>query len=137
MTENRRLVHRIQVPLRWGDMDANGHVNNTVYFRFFEEARIQWLQELGFSADGSGQGPTIITTGATFRKELLYPATLEVQTFTGVAGRSSLETFHAIVDSESDTVYCEGYAKIVWFDHDAESSIALPDSLRSLAAATR
>lgn len=137
MKDNARLVHRIQVPLRWGDMDANGHANNTLYFRFFEEARIQWLQSQNFSADGSGQGPTIITTGATFLKELRYPATLEVKTYTGTAGRSSLETFHAIVDSDTNTVHCEGYAKIVWFDHDTQSPIPLPEPLRQLAADSR
>ena len=134
MTSERRLVHSIRVPLRWGDMDANGHVNNTVYFRFFEEARIQWLESLAYKAEGSGTGPTIITTGATFLKELNYPATLEVKTYTGKAGRSSLETFHEIVDRDGGGVYCEGYAKIVWYDHSARSSTKLPDRLRTLAA---
>ncbi|MDX1819094.1 MAG: acyl-CoA thioesterase, partial [Marinobacter sp.] len=40
------LVSTITMPLRWGDMDAYGHANNTVYFRFFEEARINWLASL-------------------------------------------------------------------------------------------
>lgn len=134
MSESRRPVFTKTLPLRWGDMDAYGHVNNTVYFRFFEEARVEWLDELGFTVDGSGQDPIIVTTGATFLRELNYPNTIEVRTFTGKAGRSSLETFHEIVGKDDGTVYCEGYAKIVWFDHDSRQSIPLPEKLRALAA---
>jgi len=132
MSETRRHVFDKKLAVRWGDMDSYGHVNNTVYFRFFEEARVEWLAGLGLEVTGDGQDPIIVTTGATFLKELNYPADVVVRTYTGRAGRSSLEMFHEI--AQGDTVYCEGYAKIVWFDHDQRSAIPLPDSLRQLSA---
>ena len=46
--ENKRLLHTVTTPIRWGDMDAMGHVNNTVYFRYMEQARIEWLESFGF-----------------------------------------------------------------------------------------
>ena len=46
MTEERRLAHVERIPIRWGDMDAMGHVNNTVYFRYMEQARISWFEQL-------------------------------------------------------------------------------------------
>ena len=53
------LVSTLSMPLRWGDMDAYGHANNTVYFRFFEEARITWLASLELGAENSeGTGPS-------------------------------------------------------------------------------
>jgi len=42
----RKLVHVESIPVRWGDMDAMGHVNNTVYFRFMEQTRISWFERL-------------------------------------------------------------------------------------------
>lgn len=68
-------VATLSVPLRWGDMDAFGHANNTVYFRFFEEARIVWLSSLNLGGPEEPTGPVIIKTSATFLKELNHPAT--------------------------------------------------------------
>lgn len=127
-------VFSMVIPIKWGEMDAYGHVNNTVFFRLFEEARIQWLSSLSLSADGSGQGPIIITTGATFLREMGYPANVRVELRTGKAGNTSLETFYRLVDEDSRVQYAEGYAKVVWFDHTTRGSTALPGSLRALAA---
>lgn len=133
MAVQGNLAHSILIPLRWGDMDAYGHANNTVYFRFFEEARINWLASLDLNTTTEGTGPIIITAGATFLKELNYPATLEVKTYTGKAGNTSLETFHEVIDSVTGVLYAEGYAKIVWFDHQTRGSAPLPEKLRQLA----
>ena len=37
------------MPIRWGDMDAFGHVNNTVYFRYMEQVRISWFEQIGLA----------------------------------------------------------------------------------------
>ena len=44
----RTLLHVCRIPLRWGDMDANGHVNNVLFFRFMEQARVEWLGKTQF-----------------------------------------------------------------------------------------
>lgn len=129
------LVSTLAMPLRWGDLDAYGHANNTVYFRFFEEARITWLASLSLGAEGAPEGPVIIKTSATFLKELNHPATVEVRTYADKAGNTSLDTYHTITDMESGALYAEGYAKVVWFDRKTRSSAPLPDILRSLATA--
>ncbi|SFR40042.1 acyl-CoA thioester hydrolase [Marinobacter gudaonensis] len=128
------LVATINIPLRWGDMDAYGHANNTVYFRFFEEARIVWLASLELGASEQPTGPVIIKTSATFLKELNHPATVEVKTFADKAGNTSLDTYHLMTDADTGEVYAEGYAKIVWFDRRTRKSAPLPDSLRALAS---
>ncbi len=127
------LVNTITMPLRWGDMDAYGHANNTVYFRFFEEARIVWLASLELGGPEEPTGPVIIKTSATFLKELNHPATVEVKTYADKAGNTSLDTYHLLTDAETGAVYAEGYAKIVWFDRATRSSAPLPDTLRALA----
>ena len=50
--ENKKLVYECTIPMRWGDMDAMGHINNTLYFRYLEIARVDWLHQ--FNAH---QGP--------------------------------------------------------------------------------
>ncbi len=126
-------VATLSVPLRWGDMDAFGHANNTVYFRFFEEARIVWLASLDLGGPEEPTGPVIIKTSATFLKELSHPATVVVETYADKAGNTSLDTYHRLTDAETGEVYAEGYAKVVWFDRKTRTSTRLPDTLRALA----
>jgi len=128
------LVSTLTMPLRWGDMDAYGHANNTVFFRFFEEARMVWLSSLGFGDRDAPTGPVIIKTSATFLKELKHPATLIVKTFADKAGNTSLDTYHLLEDADTGALYADGYAKIVWQDRTTRRSTTLPDKLRALAA---
>jgi len=58
------LLRRQPMRVRWGDMDALGHVNNTVYFRYFEQIRIEWIEEFGFGAAGQPHGPVIVDAHA-------------------------------------------------------------------------
>ncbi|WP_336366621.1 acyl-CoA thioesterase [Marinobacter sp. C2H3] len=134
MTVPGNHVSTLTMTLRWGDMDAYGHANNTVYFRFFEEARITWLASLGVGGPEEPTGPVIIKTSATFLKELTHPATVVVETYADKAGTTSLDTYHRLVDADTGALYSEGYAKIVWFDRSARTSTALPDTLRALAS---
>ncbi|SDW61660.1 acyl-CoA thioesterase [Marinobacter mobilis] len=134
MAVSGNLVSSTTMSLRWGDMDALGHANNTVYFRFFEEARMAWLNSLSLGDLDAPTGAVIITTGATFLKELCHPATIDVQIYAGKAGNSSLETFYELKDRVSSEIYAEGYAKIVWMDRETRGSTRLPDALRELAA---
>lgn len=128
------LVSTLEAPLRWGDMDAYGHANNTVYFRFFEEARITWFSSLNVGGPEEPTGPVIIKTSATFLKELTHPASVIVETYADKAGNTSLDTYYLLKDAKTGEIYSEGYAKVVWFDRTARTSTALPDTLRQLAA---
>lgn len=127
-------VSTLTMALRWGDMDAYGHANNTVYFRFFEEARIVWLASLELGGAEDATGPVIIKTNATFLKELTHPANVVVETYADKAGNTSLDTYHLLKDKDTGDIYAEGYAKIVWTDRATRKSTPLPDTLRALAA---
>ena len=127
-------VSSLTMALRWGDMDAYGHANNTVYFRFFEEARIVWLASLELGGAEDATGPVIIKTSATFLKELTHPANVVVETYADTAGNTSLDTYHLLKDKDTGDIYAEGYAKIVWTDRATRKSTPLPDTLRTLAA---
>ena len=133
MTAKRKLVHTEILAIRWGDMDAWGHVNNTVYFRYMEQARISWFDALGLRGSASGEGPALINASCTFLKQLAYPGNVEVKTYVGQAGRSTLETWIELRPSyDPDVVYAEGSAKVVWVDYSKGKSAPLPEKLRSV-----
>ncbi|MEW5781560.1 MAG: acyl-CoA thioesterase [Pseudomonadota bacterium] len=133
MDHPRHLVHITQIPVRWGDMDALGHVNNTVYFRFAEQARIDWLVSLGMKDIVEvEEGPVIINASCTFLKPITFPATVEVRTLIGKPGKSSLPTFYEMRCLGEDTLYAEGAAKIVWWNPKTGKSLPLPDFIRRL-----
>lgn len=130
---SKKLVHSLRMPIRWGDMDAMGHVNNTVYFRYLEQARIEWFTEIGCEPDPLGEGPVIINAHCTFIRQLKYPGDIEVQTYVGPPGRSSFETVQEIrrID-QPEIIAAQGGAKIVWVDFPSEKSVRLPDHIRAL-----
>src|SRR5689334_23172189 len=98
MTEEKKLVHVERIPIRWGDMDAMGHVNNTVYFRYMEQTRIGWFDALVPEDEAwKTTGIVIANASCNFRKAMTYPGTVEVRLFVGPAGGSSVPTFYEML----------------------------------------
>jgi len=132
----RKQVHVMRQPIRWGDMDAFGHVNNTMYFRYMETARIAFLEQAAGDLNVEGQGPVIVTAYCNFIKQLKYPGEIEVRTYAGQPGRASVEITHDIrvvdADGQAEVVHAEGGAKVVWVNFAAEKSVPLPDALKTL-----
>jgi acyl-CoA thioester hydrolase len=128
----KKLVHEMVMPLRWGDMDAMGHINNTLYFRYMEVCRLDWIFAQGGSTDLSGQGPIIINAFCNFLRQLEFPGDIRVTMFVASPGRSSFETYHTIERTdEPGVVYAEGGARTVWTDYAAKKSAPMPDWFRA------
>jgi acyl-CoA thioester hydrolase len=131
MTPARKLVHSVSIPIRWGDMDAQGHVNNTVYFRYMEQARVEWLESVREGAGDVGSlGSVIVNASCTFKLPLSYPGVIEVRMLVDAPGRSSLDTHYELW--MNDRKYAEGSARIVWIDVNTQRSTPLPERLRAL-----
>ena len=119
-------------------MDVLGHVNNTVYFRYMEQARIEWLYgSAGCTARLTrGHGPVIVNASCTFLVPLVYPGDVEVRMYLGEPGRTSVGSFYEICEGRAQA-YAEGAAKIVWIDVASGRAMPLPDAiaapLRALA----
>jgi len=122
------LVHTSRWPMRWGDMDAVGHVNNTVYFRYMEQARIEWLHALSAAHAGASPPPfVIVNASCTFLLPLVYPGDIEVRMLLGDPGRTSVGSFYEIrMNGEK---YADGAAKIVWLDAATGRPAPLPEIL--------
>lgn len=128
---DKRLLHTAFIPVRWGDMDNYGHVNNTVYLEYIQEARIGWFASVGIDIDHAAQGPVVLQTLHTYLKPVVHPATLVVELYAGAVGRSSLVIEHRLgIQADPQHCYGEGYCKLVWVDHHSNTSIPLPQDIR-------
>ena len=131
LPDNKKEVHRMSIPIRWGDMDAMGHVNNTVYFRYLETIRIEWLRSIGCEPDPRGEGPVIVNAFCTFHKQLEFPGDVIATMYVSDVGRSSFESWCTLQRSDDpDTVYASGGATTGWVDFPQQKSAPLPAELR-------
>lgn len=131
MEHKKKLIHVTRMPIRWGDMDAYGHVNNTVYFRYMEQARVEWSEGLQVPVRPGGAGPVIINASCTFLIPMNYPGMVEVRTFVGAVGRSSCQTYVEMCIEGDERLYAQGAAKVVWMDTQTGKSVPLPDNVRA------
>ncbi len=137
MIEGAKLVHTSRMAVRWGDMDAYGHVNNTIYFRFFEQARCEWIEAIGYPVTpNEPTGAVIINASATFMRPVVYPADVIIKVYAGELGRSSFMTWYELFVSGDEQAYAEGAAKIVWMNNENGRSVALPEDVRGLLEAS-
>jgi acyl-CoA thioester hydrolase len=128
---DRKLVHVERIALRWGDMDAMGHVNNTVYFRFMEQARIGWFEALVPRDEAwSTIGIVIANASCNFKRPINYPGTVEVRLLAGPPGGSSVPTFYELL-VEKD-LCADGAATVVFIDMQAQKPVRMPERIRSL-----
>jgi acyl-CoA thioester hydrolase len=124
------------MPIRWGDMDAQRHVNNTVYFRFMEQARISFFDRYEVGGGGANlplnSSPVVITARCVYLRALTYPGNVEIKLFLAEPGRTSVMTYYEMRPSyDPEAVYAEGEVKMVWVEK--ERPIALPALIRNLA----
>ena len=121
----------VRIPVAWGEMDAFQHVNNTVYLRWFETARIAWLAKVGF-ADAGGAGPILARTEIDYRLPVVWPDTVEIAIGVLASGKSSVTLGYRITsETHGGGVVAEGLTVIVLFDYAAKKSIPLDDALRA------
>ena len=133
MHKERKLALLEHIPIRWGDMDAMGHVNNTIYFRYMEQVRVSWYEKMFGELSGSQKDAMVIVNAScNFLKPLTYPGTVEVRMLFGAASRSSVEKYYEM--RMHDVLYADGAAKIVWIDVERGKAKALPEAIRALCA---
>jgi len=110
-------THVVEMPLRWGDSDALNHLNNTLYFRLMEEARMQLLYAAGISLPAD-VGPILAHASCDFLRPLTYPASVHLTHTLTRIGKSSME-FDLVIDKVGDPrgPYARGRNVLVWMDY--------------------
>jgi acyl-CoA thioester hydrolase len=131
MNEGQRLAHVERIPIRWGDMDAMGHVNNTVYFRYMEQARISWFEAL-VPGDEVWQstGLVIANAACNYQRPITYPGTVEFKLFVGPPGGSSVPTYYELRVDGDATPYADGAAVVVFIDLKQQKPARIPEDIR-------
>lgn len=121
----------------WGDMDSYRHVNNVVYFRYFENARLEYFRRLDWAAfeKETGVGPILATTQARFRKPLTYPDVILIGARVKEIGRDRFTLEHRIVSRHLGAVATEGEGTIVTYDYARAAKVSVPDEVRRRIAA--
>jgi acyl-CoA thioester hydrolase len=131
LPDGLRLCHEMRIPMRWGDMDAMGHLNNTLYFRFMEVLRIDWFQQLGCPPVPGGHGPVIVNAFCTFIRQLEFPGDVLARQYLGTVGRSSVETYTTLERVDQPGLHhATGGSKVVWTDAATQKSLPWPPALR-------
>lgn|SRR5487761_388048 len=122
------------LPVQWGDQDAFGHVNNTVYFRWCESARIHYLDKLGLSdlMRTARIGPILAAIACNFRHPVTYPDQVQIGAQITRLGRSSLTMDHLIYSELQQQVVADATSTLVVFDYHRQASHAIPDDIRQL-----
>jgi len=128
--DEKKLVHVERIAIRWGDMDAMGHVNNTVYFRYMEQARIGWFEALLPRGEAwAAIGIVIVNASCNFHRPINYPGTVEVKVFAGAPGGSSVPTFYELL--LENEIYADGAATVVFVDAERQKPLRIPDGIRA------
>ena len=128
----------VQQNVVWGEMDAYNHVNNVVYFRYFENARLAYIARLDWFAyeKETGVGPILAATQARFRRPLTYPDTIAIGARLKDLGHDRLHLEHRIISRAQGQVVTEGEGTIVTYDYRNQKKVAVPEELKRRIAAS-
>lgn len=110
----------VELPVLWGHMDAFQHVNNTVYFRFFESARIVYGDRAGMYKllKELGIGPILAATACSFIRPLHYPDTVTVGCKTTRLTDVDMEQEYLVYSDRLNKTAAAGTARIVAYDYN-------------------
>ncbi|MGD6899504.1 acyl-CoA thioesterase [Bacillus infantis] len=123
-------MQETQVKVRFCETDALGHVNNTSYFVYLEEARIEFFESLGYSMDTRKWSFILASTKCDFLNQGYFNQKLAVTTYVSKIGNKSFTLEHEILCAQTKEPIAKGNAVIVYFDFEAQKSSSLPDHLR-------
>jgi acyl-CoA thioester hydrolase len=122
----------IEIPVAWGEMDALRHVNNIVYFRYFESVRMAYFQQLDIwnYMNETGIGPILASTKCKFKIPLTYPDTVSVGTRISEIERDRFIMEYVLVSQHHAKLAAEGEGLVVSYDYRAQKKAPLPDVIK-------
>ncbi len=123
----------VEVEVRWGEMDALGHVNNIIYLQYFETARVAYLERMGMEPPGPAwreRGLIIASVSCRYKLPVTYPDTLSVGARVRALGEDRLIMEHSAISRKAGKVAALGDAEIVSYDYAAGRRAPLPEEWR-------
>jgi acyl-CoA thioester hydrolase len=122
----------IDIPVAWGEMDALRHVNNIVYFRYFESARIAYFEKLRFweFMNQTGVGPILASIQCKFKIPLAYPDTVSVGTRIPSIEQDRFVMEYRAVSHKSQAIAAEGEGVVVSYNYRESKKTPLPEEMK-------
>lgn len=127
-------LFKADIAVRWRDLDAFNHVNNSNYLTYLEEARLQWLSHVPGAWFDDHAMPVMAAVQLNYRRPIEWPAQLHVQLDCERIGNSSMTIAHRLVDAaDAGILYCDGHVVMVWMDPATGKPVPLPQAIREAA----
>jgi acyl-CoA thioester hydrolase len=123
----------LRIPVLWGDMDPLGHVNNTRFFRWFESSRVAYLDQslIRMGRLPQGVGPILAAIDCNYRRQVVYPDTIDVGARITRLGNSSLTMQHHLVSHAHGRMAAEGESVVVMFDYQSQRPVRISAEIRA------
>lgn len=130
----KKLVHSHEFAIRWGDMDAYGHLNNTAYFLYLQEARFELMRHHNFAYDGKAvSAPILLQTSFNFKRQVNYPETILIETYIVKIDRKKVFLEHLVKSAtKPNLIYGVGDALVMWYDFTGNVTVNPPEELHNL-----
>ncbi len=122
----------ISLQVEWGDQDSFAHVNNTVYLKWCETARVYYLEKVGMwpLIKSEGRGPILASIACDYRRPVVFPDTVRVGARVAKIGRSSFRMEHAVVSENLKAIVAESHSTLVFIEYATGKSLPLPEAIR-------
>mgnify|MGYP000312534203 CR=1 FL=1 len=130
--KREQFAYWVTIPTRWGEMDALGHINHAMYFRYLEEGRTGWIAKMCNDYDGlwEKEGLILADIQCSYIRQLRHPVTVEVGTRIVKIGKSSMTIQGAVFVEGEGSPAAVSRGIVVWFDYASQKTAPVPDWLR-------
>ena len=125
----QRFSHTTEIPVIWGDMDAFQHINNTVYFRYFENVRIEYFELVGINQLMAKQkiGPILGETSCRYQRPLTYPDTITIGTKVSAVKAKRFTMLYEVFSHQQAGIAAKGTGEIVYMDYNLGKTCEIPE----------
>ncbi|PRQ05784.1 acyl-CoA thioesterase YbgC [Enhygromyxa salina] len=125
----------IRQPVAWGELDALGHVNHTVFLRWLENVRFAWFERVGIAAlmreSQGAMGPILARISVDYRAPVGFPDTILANARCAKLGRSSLTLRSRVWSEQQQAIVAEGEVVVVMLDYEGQRSAPIPEVIRA------
>lgn len=124
----------MEITVRVSETDMLGHVNHANYFTYMEEARINYLNELGIKVKNEGCTIVLASAKCDFIRQAFYGDTLLIETYVKRVGQRSFTLGNDIIEKQSEHLIARGEVVIVYFNMDKQKSADIPGEIKEKLA---
>lgn len=123
-----------KIPVQWGDQDIFQHVNNAIYFRWFESSRVEYWHRSGLfdALQRPGYGPILASVTCNYKRQIKFPDTVHIGTKVAKMGVSSVTLEHGVFSESNNAIAATGISVIVLFDYQKQHPVPIDDTFKAI-----